>query len=139
MKFDIFGTPTSQFSVLDEWRFANFGTYENSGEAADNFDADSDGLSNLLEYATGLNPNDSGDSQVIRFGESATNPGEPEVSFNRIADPALTYTLQGSATLREDDWDTLTSTTGSSEGSIAVPQSSWPDTDNYFFRLNVTY
>ena len=138
-EFDIFGTPTSQFSVLDEWRFANFGTYENSGKAADNFDADSDGLSNLLEYATGLNPNDSGDSQVIRFGESATNPGEPEVSFNRIADPALTYTLQGSATLREDDWDTLTSTVGSSEGSIAVPQSSWPDTDNYFFRLNVTY
>lgn len=39
------------------WRFANFGTAANSGNAADTFDANNDGESNLLEYATAQNPN----------------------------------------------------------------------------------
>jgi len=39
------------------WRQANFGTPDNSGNAADNADPDKDGLENLVEFAFGRNPN----------------------------------------------------------------------------------
>lgn len=38
------------------WRQQYFGTTDNSGNAADGFDHDHDGLVNLLEWACGLNP-----------------------------------------------------------------------------------
>ncbi len=44
-------------SALDAWRWTNFGTTSNAGSAADIADPNSDGESNLLEFATGQNPN----------------------------------------------------------------------------------
>ena len=38
------------------WRYTYFGTVQNTGTAADNFDANDDGESNLMEFATGQNP-----------------------------------------------------------------------------------
>ncbi len=38
------------------WRQTYFGTAANTGTAADTYDADDDGLTNLVEYAFGLNP-----------------------------------------------------------------------------------
>ena len=42
---------------IELWRQANFGTMDNTGDAADNADPDHDGLVNLVEYALGLDPN----------------------------------------------------------------------------------
>ncbi len=39
-----------------DWRFTHFGTTQDSGTAADSFDANGDGEVNLLEFATGQNP-----------------------------------------------------------------------------------
>lgn len=50
-----FGSGTFR-SPLEIWRQSNFGTYANSGDAANDFDFDKDGQSNLLEYATRTNP-----------------------------------------------------------------------------------
>ncbi|MDA7880792.1 hypothetical protein N9A94_00625 [Akkermansiaceae bacterium] len=47
---------SSGFTGLQSWRIAHFGTIENAGIAADDFDANGDGESNLLEFATGQNP-----------------------------------------------------------------------------------
>ena len=41
----------------EAWRKASFGTTANTGTAADGFDANSDGESNLLEFAAGQDPN----------------------------------------------------------------------------------
>ena len=41
---------------LELWRYHQFGTYENAGDAADNADPDKDGLVNSLEFALKLNP-----------------------------------------------------------------------------------
>ena len=127
-----------QLTPLQDWRLLNFGTSENIGTAADSFDADGDGISNLLEYAVGLNPNDSSESSVLDIVQSATNPDELEVRFNRIADPAIHYILQGSNTLLPDDWTTILSTTGTANGTVVAPESSWPAESKYFFRLEVT-
>lgn len=43
-------------TAQEDWRQLHFGTTENVGIAADSFDANSDGESNLLEFATGQNP-----------------------------------------------------------------------------------
>ncbi len=51
-------------SPAESWRFTHFGTTENSGQAADDFDADKDGISNLLERAFGGDPNES-DPEIL--------------------------------------------------------------------------
>ena len=44
-------------AAIEIWRQQNFGTISSSGAASDLFDADGDGECNLLEFATGQNPN----------------------------------------------------------------------------------
>lgn len=139
-EFDIFGTPTpGGHTALEAWRFANFGIFENEGDAADDADADLDGLSNLIEYATGLDPNDSGDSQVLEIRNSLSVPDSLELAFNSITDPSLTYLIQGSSNLLDDDWVLIAATTGRINGTVNIPESSWPDEETYFFRLLVSY
>lgn len=47
---------------IDDWRFANFGTTENTGDAADSADPDGDGRSNREEYAAGTDPKSAADA-----------------------------------------------------------------------------
>ena len=126
-------------TALEDWRLLNFGTSENAGVAADDFDADFDGVSNLLEYATGLNPNDPTDHCVLEIASSPTNPEELEVRFNRITDSALSYELQGSDTLLPNDWDSVFTTTGLADDTVTIPESEWGDEARYFFQLQVSY
>lgn len=44
-------------SPIEAWRRSNFGNPANSGPGADNADPDADGVLNLVEYGSGLNPN----------------------------------------------------------------------------------
>jgi hypothetical protein len=43
-------------TTLQNWRLSYFGTTENSGTAANDYDFDTDGLANLIEYALGTDP-----------------------------------------------------------------------------------
>ncbi len=47
----------SAMTLIEIWRQDNFGNHTNTGTAADTFDANGDGELNLLEFATGQNPN----------------------------------------------------------------------------------
>ncbi|WP_372796368.1 autotransporter-associated beta strand repeat-containing protein, partial [Pontiella sp.] len=44
------------YTALELWRYAQFGTYSNSGSAADGANPDGDARDNLLEYGTGSDP-----------------------------------------------------------------------------------
>lgn len=57
-------------SAIEQWRFTYFGTNANAGNAADGFDADSDGIINLAEFNGGSNPTDPTSTPVFVF----TNP-----------------------------------------------------------------
>ena len=77
------------------WRQTNFGTPSNTGNAADTFDFDNDGLSNLLEYAFGLNPT---------IADTAAQPQViVENNFLTITitkQPGVTYEVQTASDLR---------------------------------------
>jgi beta-glucanase (GH16 family)/regulation of enolase protein 1 (concanavalin A-like superfamily) len=48
--------PVEVLTQQQSWRFTHFGTTQDSGTAADNFDANGDGEVNLMEFATAQNP-----------------------------------------------------------------------------------
>ena len=85
----------SPLSPIETWRQSHFGTTANSGSAADTADPDGDGLPNLVEYATGTDPQS--------FGASALSLGRSgsflTLTYTRIADTSLTYTVEGSSDL----------------------------------------
>jgi hypothetical protein len=70
--FDIALTGTG-VTNLEAWRLQHFGSMDNSGDAADANDPDFDGLSNLLEFATGNDPE-----------QSSPMPGVLSLSGNTI-------------------------------------------------------
>lgn len=84
------------------WRQAHFGTTANTGAAADTYDADHDGLANLIEYAFGLLPQDGGSVQLPagqRVGNTFT------VSFTEPSGvTGVTYGAQHSASLQSGSW-----------------------------------
>jgi autotransporter-associated beta strand protein len=94
---------------LQSWRQTYFGTTANTGNAADAFDFDNDGRSNLLEYAVGSVPTvaDSGPGYTV-----AAVAGQLRITFNRIDDPALTYTVQGRDDLTSGTWTTVVPVAG---------------------------
>lgn len=66
-------------------------------------DFDGDGISNLLEYATNTSPTASGGTAGFSVVPSGNNLA---LTYTRIADPALTYTVEGSSDLT-GAWSTL--------------------------------
>jgi choice-of-anchor C domain-containing protein len=77
-------------TALDSWRFANFGSALNAGNAADNADKDGDGQNNRSEYAAGTDPNNPAD--VFRVTSSTKTAGAFSLTIPGKA--GRTYTLQ---------------------------------------------
>ena len=121
---------------MESWRLTYFGSSENSGIAANDFDVDSDGIANLVEYATGTDPTTPNGSPLT-IGSNPDGPGMALI-FARIADPSIHYEIEGSSLLSADDWEMFWSDTGSSAETIVIPDTLWPaDQPRYFFRLGV--
>ena len=104
--FDIALTGTG-ITHLEAWRLQHFGSMDNSGDAADANDPDFDGLSNLMEFATGNDPE-----------QSSPMPGIPSLNGNTIE---FVYTRSKAAindgfTFNVEWSDDLTSPNWSSAG-----------------------
>ncbi|MGJ8653423.1 MAG: Ig-like domain-containing protein [Opitutaceae bacterium] len=130
----IFGNLASDQAL---WRFDNFGIYDNTGIAADTYDTDFDGNLNLIEYATGTDPNTPGPSPFTIQSDGGSGF---EVVFDRILNPALNYFVEGTSILPATSWDPIWSGTGTSAGTVTVPDTLWPSGNNeYFLRLRISY
>jgi autotransporter-associated beta strand protein len=109
----------SALTPLQSWRQQYFGTTDNSGTAADNFDADFDGQQNLIEYALGTIPTSSASAARPALGTDAIHL---TLTFNRIADPALIYQVEASYSFAPDSWSPIWQSTGAqnSPGPVTV-------------------
>lgn len=120
---------------FDAWRVGAFTPAQLglAGVSGSTADPDGDGLSNLLEYALGNNPMDASSMELPSPGMDVD--GHFTLTFNRVADPALLYEVQGSANL--SSWTSIWSSTGLSNvsGSVTIPDASPTD---HFLRLKVT-
>ena len=130
---------------FQKWQFDQFGAYDTdgtpvtpAGSSDATADPDGDGLNNLLEYALGGNqavPDSSTVSPVV-----STASDHLQLTFNRIADPVLTYTVQATDNLASTWTDIWTSTgTDNLAGSVTVADTQLLSTSpRRFLRLMVT-
>lgn len=82
---------------IDGWRLSYFGTIANTGSAADAADPDFDGMTNLVEYAFGLDPMESNSISGANVGTTAT---DWTYEYTRPADRSdLDYAVETSADL----------------------------------------
>ncbi len=109
---------TAAATPLDAWRFSNFATYLNGGNAADLADPDHDGLTNLEEYALGGNPSV---ADVYSTNPAiAASSGALRLSFKcNAARTDLVYTVQASTDVN-GPWTDVARSTG---GGATVPLS----------------
>ncbi len=122
---------------LQSWRTTHFGTPENSGIGADSADPDGDGVSNLMEYATGTHPRSAASVALPTIGMNASD--QLVLTFFR-ARSDLTYTVEACANLAA--WGTLVTNPGAvgqtvTATDIAVLGSTLPA--SRFLRLRVSY
>jgi len=69
------GAGVEPLSPGQSWRLLHFGTTDNTGVAANDFDAEADGLSNIVERATGRDPNASDTVETsVSKGDASGNP-----------------------------------------------------------------
>lgn len=104
---------TYALSSQQSWRQTYFGTTTNTGNAADSADPDGDGVSNLLEWAGGLNPTTSSTLPT----PATVNGASIEFTYTRsvVAVTArAVFTVEWSDTLA-NDWQT----TGVSESILS--------------------
>ena len=120
-------TPTP----IEDWRSTHFGSSANSGDAADLYDFDKDGLANLVEYAFGLDPKQASSNQLP---QAQTIVGDLVISFappEGVTD--ITYGSEWSETLLPDSWLPITDTGSGGQHTFRMPM----DPGNKFMRLKV--
>jgi len=107
------------FSPIEVWRLGHFSQFENAGSAANTADADADGRPNLLEYALGTNP-----TNAVSFADPVVTVARDRLvlTFDRIADASLVYTVEGTDSLVPPVWTAVWTSTGSDNtaGQVAV-------------------
>lgn len=122
------------------WRFANFGSYASENSGADDGDPDGDGMSNILEYALGLDPNASG----VTPASLALNGANLEYTYTRSSaarENGITYQIEWSDTLEVGSWstETVTQEIQSTQGALETVKASVPagSGGKRFLRLRV--
>jgi len=130
--FNINLSGTATGSALQAWRFANFGSYANSGDAADLADPDNDGLANLLEFAFGLNPTQPS------FGKLPVPQAVDNNLVLSFTEPTgisgITYGAEWSQTLQPDSWSPIQNSAAPPDHFFSVPMA---DKAPLFMRLKV--
>lgn len=123
------------YSPLQLWRNDKFGTYDNTGSAADTFDADGDGISNLMEYALNGNPN-AADASIL---PQITGTGPLKLTFYRNGDANITYIVEARDDLTTGSWVEKYNSFGTTytPGLFEVTDSGQVGTKR-FMRLRVT-
>jgi peptidoglycan hydrolase-like protein with peptidoglycan-binding domain len=119
-------------SAIQQWRLAHFGSPDNSGAGANDFDPDHDGLPNLIEFAFGLDP---GVPAVGPLPSWSLHAGQYTTFF---ATPAgiggVVFSAEWSTTLAPGSWTVIPDAGSGGQHVFSVSAAA----DRMFFRLTVT-
>lgn len=133
--FDITLTGTGM-SALDSWRQTNFGSLLDAGNSANTADPDHDGIPNLLEYAFGSNPLQSGGSLIPK---PQFNGSTIVFSFNEPSGVSgASYAAEWSRTLDAASWSTSGFNDSGSGGTHVFTLSVNPADGPMFVRIRVS-
>ncbi len=119
---------------IEDWRMDNFGTTENSGDAADSADPDADGWTNWQEFISGTDPKDASSFLFIEY---------PTISGNDVVVrfPTLlgrTYRLEKSSTLLADSWVTVQDNVAGTGETLQVTDTDAASSGSNFYRIVIT-
>lgn len=125
---------------LEDWREFFFGSIENSGDGADLADADGDGESNLIEFATNQDPTSSSATGI----SIAVLAGEVQLRYTRskaaMAD-GVSFLMEWSDDLQPNSWSTTDATevieSEDSEAELILMVLPERETRARFLRLRV--
>lgn len=121
-------------TALEAWREHYFGRPDNSNEGSDQFDADKDGLVNLVEFAFGLDPT-SGASSQLPAAQRRSRTLLLAFEQPQEASGCIAYRAEWSDNLLDGNWKPAADfgTHGSHE--FRVPSAGYP---KMFIRMIVT-
>ena len=120
-------------TLIENWRMVHFNSTANSGNGANQFDFDKDGLVNLLEYAFGLNPTLGSSARVPAaqiIGNSCTIGFQEPVGISGI-----TYGAEWNENLDPGGWTPIPDTGTAGQHTFSVPRGT---KTKLFLRLKVT-
>jgi hypothetical protein len=119
--------------IRENWRQFHFGSSANSGDGADLYDFDHDGIPNLVEFAFGLNPKQA-DSAVLPTPQLSGD--QLAIMFTRPEEVAgITYAAEWSPDLLADSWQAVSDTGIFPQHAFSVPS---VGNQRVFMRLKVT-
>ncbi|MEO0017907.1 MAG: hypothetical protein RLZZ522_1190, partial [Verrucomicrobiota bacterium] len=120
-------------SALENWRRTWFGNNVDGGNGANANDYDHDGISNLLEFAFGLNPTRNSTGLLPRMQRSGANYSVTFTQPDGVA--GVTYGAEWSATLLPTGWTGIPDTGVAPLHIFTIPVGAHP---KLFLRLKVT-
>jgi hypothetical protein len=99
-----------QSLTSDEWKTYFFGSTTNA-LAADNADADGDGMPNWMEYLAGTNPTNA--ASCFQFTSATFNTnGLQGVALNWLTAPGKSYVLEAQTSLGGNNWTAINTNAG---------------------------
>jgi fibronectin type 3 domain-containing protein len=119
------------YTAVESWRFANFGTTANTGNAADSADPDGDGLSNAQEYTAGTNPNSA--ASALKITQVQASGNDMVVSFPSVS--GKTYRVERSDTLQSDSWATVQDNISGTGGVLQIADPGAAAQSKRFYRV----
>ncbi len=118
---------------LESWRLSQFNTTADTGDAANGFDYDHDGLVNMVEYAFGLDPKQAGS---LALPQPKIESGAFRVTFSEPAGVSgVIYQAQWSTTLETASWTSLPDTGSGTVHTFSLPTA---NTKRVFIRYVLT-
>jgi hypothetical protein len=126
------GRPQAE-SALANWRLTWFGNKNNSGDGADSYDYDKDGISNLLEFAFGLAPTRGSSRLLPQWQKAGANYSVTFTQPDGVT--GITYGAEWSSTLLPGSWAAISDTGVAPQHTFSLAAGADP---KLFLRLKVT-
>jgi hypothetical protein len=121
------------YTAGESWRFENFGTTANTGDAADSADPDGDSWTNEQEFISGTEPNDA--SSLLRIDAMQASGEDMNLSFPSVL--GRTYRVERSDTLLGESWINVQENISGTGSPIQVTDTGGSGYGKRFYRIVV--